>query len=214
MRSASTWAAAFLAVAFGAVSYIMLFVEPGMGISTAADVLDPDKVAAGYTSMVWRVENLVYFAVPFAVATIALQSNDRIQASSGLAGALLFLVVASIDRVGIQLPSLLATEQDVVAATAAFLPIRFAVLKAAVLSFGVFAWSTTRRSSGAGPLNGAWMLLGWAVLAMCVLFLFVALPVPVALCLWGVGLTGQHLRGSSGEPPLEAEIAASAGHLA
>lgn len=103
--------------------------------------------------------------------------------------AVLFLLLGAIDRVGIQLPSLVSGDEAVRTAVAAMLPIRAAVLKSTVVALGVFAWSTTRASGGRGIATGSWKALGWVVLATSVLFVFVFVPAPWAFAVWGIGLT-------------------------
>ena len=178
-------AASWLAVVFVWTSCVMLFVEPGMGFRTPADFLDPVKVAAGYGSTVWFVSNLLYFSVPVAVMSIVVGADDRLLQWSGLGTSVLWLVLASMDRVGTQLPDLLS-EEAVITAHTAGLPVRFAVLKAAGVTFGVFAWRTTRLD----PLDGAgerlWRGLGWLMLLIGVVFVLFFVPLPIAFAVWAV----------------------------
>ncbi len=199
MRSASSMAAAFLALGFAVVSFIAIAIEPAMGFATFADFFDSAKVAAGYGSAAWRLENLIYFGFSAALLVLVVRSHRRYEAVPGLVAAVLFLLLASVDRVGIQLPALLPTEDALRASIAAALPVRFAVLKSAVVALGFFAWSTTRtprgtglgqvRASGRGIWTAAWRALGWLVLALSLVFLFAFVPVPLAFFVWAVGLT-------------------------
>jgi hypothetical protein len=75
------------------------------------------------------------------------------------------------------------------AAVAAILPIRFAVLKTTVVMVRLFAWGTTRASEGHCIGVRTWRALGWIVVAVSVLFLFVFTPAPIAFFMWAVGLT-------------------------
>jgi hypothetical protein len=109
---------------------------------------------------------------------------------------LLWLVVGSIDRVGIQLPDLVASDEALVAAVAATLPIRLATLKGAVVTLGLFAWRTTRTGAAAGAARRAWRGLGWVVLALSLGFVFAFVPVPVVFAVWGVIFAVQQARAS------------------
>ncbi len=190
MKSASAWAAGYLAFAFGVVSYIMIRIERGMGFVTPADYFDPVKVTAGYASVPWLVSTILYLPIPIALFVLAKTSvQDQRVSQFGLAAAALGLFLGTIDLVGIQLTSLLSSEQEVQAAVAALLPIRFAVLKTTVVMLGLFAWGTTRASGGHGIGMRSWRVLGWVVLAVSVLFLFVFVPAPIAFFVWAVGLT-------------------------
>ena len=188
MRKTDFFAASFLGIGFACVSYVMLVVEPGMGFESPRDYFDPRKVAAGYASAAWLVTNVLYLAFPIAVMVIACSVNDRLLQWFGVGAALLGLVLASVDRVGIQLSALLPTNEAAVDAVAAMLPIRFAILKATVVALGLFAWRTTRSGTtrGAGPR--VWRGFGWVVLVASVGFVFAFIPVPVVFSVWGVVL--------------------------
>jgi len=194
MAKSEVVAAGWLAVVFLWTSYVMLLVEPGMGFQTPADFLDPAKVAIGNASVYWLISNLLYLSVPVAVMTVVVSADDRLVQWSGLATSILWLVLGSMDRVGIQLPDLMVSDEAVLAAIAAMLPVRFAILKASAFSFGAFAWSVTRvdRRAGTGPR--LWRALGWLILLSSVAFLFVFLPVPIAYALWAVAFTATGLR--------------------
>lgn len=196
MARTTAVAAGFLGLGFGWVTYVAVLVEPGMGFQTPGDFLDAEKVAAGYTSAVWLVSNWLYLLFPVAILLLARPSDDPWLRWSGLAAALLFLVVGSIDRVGIQLPDLLSSDETVVSAVGAMLPVRFALLKAAVLALGVFAWRTTRTPGAEGWSGRLWRGFGWLTLVAAVLFMAVFLPVPVLLFFWGTGLAVMELRTS------------------
>ncbi len=189
MKSATALAAADLAVGFGVVSFIMLGIEPGMGFLKPGDFFDPVKVTVGYASTPWLVSTLIYLTFPVALVVLARSSGRRGVSELGLAAAALGLILGCIDVVGIQLHSLLPKEEEVRAAVAALLPIRFAVLKATVVVLGLFAWGTTRTTAGHGLAVRAWRILGWFVLVVSVAFLFVFVPAPIAFCLWAAGLT-------------------------
>ena len=201
MRNVKVVAAGFLGVGFGWVSYVMLFVEPGMGFERPADFFDAQKVAAGYAAAVWFVSNMFYLMVPVAVMAIAYTGGDPLLQSFGLSSALLWLVVGAVDRVAIQLPSLLPTNEAVVAAIAVTLPIRFGILKAAVVALGFFAWKTTRVGTGVGAGARVWRGFGWVVLAASLGFLFAFLPVPVVFAVWGIALAMRDLRARRGSAP-------------
>lgn len=189
MKSATALAAGYLAFAFGVVSYIMIRIEPGMGFTTPADFFDPVKVTAGYASIPWLVSTLLYLLMPVALFVLARSFVHERVSQLGLVAAALGLLLGSIDLVGVQLHSLLSSEEQVQVAVAALLPIRFAVLKATVVTLGLFAWGTTRARKGHGIGVRSWRVLGWVVLVVSVAFLFVFLPAPIAFFLWGVGLT-------------------------
>lgn len=196
MKSPTVLAAGFLAFGFGVVSYVMIRVEPGMGFVTPADYFDPIKVTAGYASVPWLVVNLFYLTFPVAVFVLGRSSVPERFSQLGLAAAVSGLFLGTIDRAGMQLPTLLPSEQEVRVAVAAMLPIRFAVLKATVLMLGVFAWGTTRTNDGRGIPMRLWRALGWLVLVVSIAFLFVFIPVPIAFCVWATGLTVKCARGS------------------
>lgn len=187
--SARILSAAFLTIGFAFVSYVAIAVEPGMGMSTPVDFLDPEKVAAGYQSGVWRFENLLYLGFPVALWILALPCPERLQRWAGALAGLFFLVVGAIDRVGVQLPFLLADERSVEASVAAMLPIRFALMKCAVLTVCVFAWRTTRNGPGVGASSKLWRAYGYLMVFMGVAFVFVFIPAPLALFVWAAGLT-------------------------
>jgi hypothetical protein len=187
-------AAAFLAVGFAAVSYVAIAAEPGMGFTTPGDFLDPVKVATGYQSGVWRVENLFYLGFPVALWILALPCPERLQRWSGALAGLFFLVVGAIDRVGIQLPFLLTDERSVQASVAALLPIRFALMKCVVLTICIFAWRTTRNAPASGAMSRLWRAYGSVMAFVGVAFVFVFIPAPVAILVWAVGLTAAEWR--------------------
>ena len=197
MKRVNVGAAAFLAVAWGIVSYIMLVVEPGMGFSSPTDFFDAVKVVAGNASSAWFVGNLAYLAIPVSVMALVRSSNHRELIWSGVLSSLLFLLLGSIGLVGRQLPSLLPSEEDVVRAVAATLPIRLAVLKTTVVIFGVFAWAATRVDRDVDRWSRAWRALGWALPVLCVAFLFVFIPVPLLFLAWAVALTIQEVRATT-----------------
>jgi hypothetical protein len=198
MRNVIVFAAGFLGVGFAWVSYVTLFVEPGMGFEGPADFFDAQKVAAGYAAAVWFVSNVFYLMFPVAVMAIAYTEGDRLLQSFGISSAVLWLVVGAVDRVGIQLPALLSTNEAVVAAIAVTLPIRFGILKAAVVALGFFAWRTTRVKTGDGAGARVWRGFGWVVLVASLGFLFAFLPVPVVFAVWGIALAVRDLRARRG----------------
>lgn len=187
--NARTLAAAFLAIGFAFVTYVAVSVEPGMGFTSFADFFDPAKVAAGYDSAVWRLENLLYLAFPLAFWLLAAASDDRFELWSGAAAGLLFVVVGAIDRVGLQLGTLIQDQDALHASITGLLPVRFAVLKCTVLAIGVFAWRTTRGGRQAGPLGKAWSALGFLMLLVGLGFFFAFFPAPAAILVWAVALT-------------------------
>lgn len=199
MRTSKMLAAGFLAVGFAWVSYVATFVEPDMGFVTLpADFFDAEKVAEGYTSLVWLVSDVIYLAFPVAVMTLVYWADDRLLRWAGAGSSLLWLVIGAIDRIGIELPTLLPTNEAVIAAVAAMLPIRFALLKAAVVTLGVVAWRTTRPGVSPGAAARVWAGFGWLVLALTVAFVFVLVPVPIIFTIWGFALT---LRYWAASPP-------------
>jgi hypothetical protein len=140
------------------------------------------------------VSNFVYLGFPIAVMALALRATDPLLQWSGTGSALLWLTVGSIDRVAIQLPDLIASDEALVAAVAATLPTRFAILKGAVVTLGLFAWRTTRIGEAGDPAKRVWRGLGWVVLVLSVGFMFAFIPVPVVFAIWGVTLAAQHAR--------------------
>jgi len=196
MKVSRVVAAGVLAVGFGWVSFVMLLVEPGMGFTEPADFFDAEKVTAGYTSFVWSVSSVVYMLFLPALWVISRSSDDLHVRWSGMASGLLFMAVGAIDRVGVQLPGLLSTDDAVVSAVAATLPVRFALLKSAVVMLGVLAWGTTRVSLAGGAGSWMWRGLGWLVLLSSIGFLFVFIPVPVVFFVWGATLSLMSLRRS------------------
>ena len=203
MRVPTVVAAAVLAVGFGWVSGVMLYVEPGMGFLSPVDFFDAGKVAAGYASFAWSVSSVIYMLFLPAAWVISTSSSNLYVRWSGAAAGLLFFVVGAIDRVGVQLPGLLASDEVVVAAVAATLPVRFALLKSAVLALGVLAWGTTRPSFVGGVGNRAWRGLGWMMLLASIGFLFAFIPVPLAFFVWGIMLTLLSMRTFFASPTVE-----------
>ena len=203
MRVPTVVAAGVLAVGFGWVSGVMLYVEPGMGFSSPVDFFDAGKVVAGYASFVWSVSSVIYMLFLPAAWVISMSSSNLYVRWSGAASGLLFFVVGAIDRVGVQLPGLLASDEIVVAAVAATLPVRFALLKSAVLALGVLAWGTTRPSFAGGVGNRAWRGLGWMMLLASIGFLFIFIPVPPAFFVWGITLTLLSMRTPFASPTVE-----------
>lgn len=202
MKPIAPFAAGFLAVGYGIILYIAAVVEPQMGFTTIpADFLDPDKVAAGYTSAAWLNSNVLYFMMPVAIWLLAGSSDDTYLRWSGVAAGLLLFVVGSIDRVGIELPSLIPDTADRRAALGALLTVRFAVLRSHLVAVGVFAWRTTRSRWGSGVLAKLWPGLGYIVLAGCIGFLFVPIPVPILLLIWATTLTVHQVKVRSGAAP-------------
>lgn len=200
MRIPKTVAAGFLGVGFGWVSFVLLFVEPGMGFTEPADFFDAEKVAAGYSTVAWSVSSVVYLLFLPALWIVAKSVDRPVVEWSGLVSGLLFLVVGAIDRVGIQLPTLLPTGEAVVAAVAATLPVRFALLKSAVVTLGVFAWGTTRLSPSSGAGDKVWRGFGWLTLLLSIAFLFIFVPVPIVFFVWGLTLAVRMSRASSRPP--------------
>ena len=146
------------------MSYIMVFVEPGMGFTTPADYFDPDKVAAGYASTAWLVDNIIYLTMPFATWVLARGSDDPYLRWSGVAAGLLLFVVGSIDRVSIQLPSLLPDAEGAQAALVVLIPIRFAVLKTMVVAWGVLhgeRHGSNRDRARSRRFGGGWVTSSW-----------------------------------------------------
>lgn len=195
MRVSKAAAAGLLGAGFAWVSYVLLFIEPGMGFTDPADFFDPEKVAAGYTSLVWSVSSVVYMLFLPALWVIAKSSDAPLVRWSGITAGLLFLVVGAIDRVAIQLPTLLPTSDAVVSGVAAVLPVRFALLKSAVLTLGVSAWGTTRVGPSGGAGDKMWRGFGWLTLLLSIGFVLVFIPVPMVFFLWGTILTVRSLRG-------------------
>jgi hypothetical protein len=185
--------ALFLALGFAAVTHIAVFIEPGMGFESPADFLDPRKVAAGLDSVAWRLEGPLYLALPVPFWVLARGSDDRYLVWSGVAAGVLFFVVGAIDRTMAQLPGL-TSDADAIAGIAAMLPVRLAVLKATVVAIGVFAWRTTRTKSPGGVLSFAWQVLGYLVLAVSLVFLYIFVPAPLAFAVWAIALTARELR--------------------
>lgn len=187
--NARALAAAFVAAGFAFVTWVAVFVEPDMGFAGFADFFDADKVIAGYGTVVWRVENLLYLAFPFAFFLLAATSRDRFELWSGALAGLLFLVVGAIDRVGLQLVTTLQDDAALRASISGMLPVRFALLKCTVLAICLFAWRTTRGGWAGGLAGKAWAALGVLVLVVGLAFLFAFVPAPLAIFLWAAALT-------------------------
>lgn len=198
MRSARALAAAYVAVVFGVVSYILLGVERGMGFVTPGDYFDPIKVTAGYASGAWRVSTALYLTLPPALFVLAKTSARQRVSEFGLASAGFGLFLGTLDLVGIQLASFLSNEAQLHAAVAALIPVRFAVLKTTVMMLGLFAWGTTNAAEANGVGGRSWRVLGWIVLALSVIFLFVFVPVPIAFFVWALVLTVNSARHGGG----------------
>lgn len=198
MGGARRWAAGFLCAAFVWVTVVALAVEPAMGFSAPGDFLDPEKVAAGYRSAVWAVSSLVYIGIAAALLVLALPEDDRLLRLSAGAGAVLWLVLGSLDRVGLHLSALLGSHEAVVVAVAGLLPARLAILRSAVVALGVFGWRTTRVGAVAGAERGAWRAFGWALLALGLAFEFVFLPMPLVFSVWAGAMTLRWREAASG----------------
>jgi hypothetical protein len=199
VRTSKLLAAGFLGVGFAWVSYVAIVVEPDMGfVRVPADFFDSQKVAEGYASSVWLVSNFIYLLFPVAIMAIVYSGDDRLLSWVGAGSSLLWLVVGAVDRIAIQLPTLVATNEAVISAVGALLPMRFALLKSAVFTLGVFAWRTTRPGVSPGAAPGLWAGFGWLVLALSVAFMFVLVPVPIIFTIWGVVL---FLRFWAASPP-------------
>lgn len=87
-----------------------------------------------------------------------------------------------------------------VAAVAATLPVRFALLKSAVITLGVFTWGTTRLNPSSGAGDKVWRGFGWLTLLSSIAFLFVFVPVPIVFFVWGLTLAVRLSRASSMPP--------------
>jgi hypothetical protein len=195
MNRSSVYAAGFLALGFGMISFIMLFVEPGMGFSGPADYFDPEKVAKGYTSLVWQIGDLFYLAILVATSLIAKPSTDPYLRWSALAAGVLFLLVSAIDRVAAGLPFLMSGPELARDGLIALLPIRFAVLKSAALSLGFFAWRTTKINARNGAWQKAWNAMGYLVLTLSIFFVYIFLPLPLVFFVWAAWLTVREASG-------------------
>ena len=77
MKLGEAVAGTFLALAFIAVSVVLLFVEPGMGFAGVADSFDPAKVLLGAASSAWLVGDLIYLGFGVALVYLAAPSDDR-----------------------------------------------------------------------------------------------------------------------------------------
>lgn len=195
MKSTAPWAAAFLALAFGFITYVAVAVEPGMGFTDVpADFLDPEKVMAGYTTAVWRVEGVLYLLIPVALILVARGSRTPVTYGSGVLAALLFFLVAVTDRVGAQIPVLYADTEAQRAVLAALLPVRLVFLKCAVVGIGFFAFRTTREKWGSGAGGMLWNALGYIVLIFSIAFLYAFVPAPLAFVVWAAALTAKWVR--------------------
>ena len=111
---------------------------------------------------------------------------------------MLFFLVGAIDRVGIQLPSLVTGELDLRASYVAMLPIRLALLKSTAFALGVFAWRTTRTDWGGGALDKAWRGLGYVMLLVGAGFVFAFIPAPLAILVWATALAVREVRRPTG----------------
>jgi len=182
-------AGAFLALGFGAVSVILLFVEPGMGFAQVADFFDPAKVLTGAASLAWLSEDLIYLGFGVALGFLAVQSDDRYLRASGLVAATLFFLIGNLGRVLAVLPDLIAEPGQLHAAVLGLLPVRLAALRTCVFALGIFAWRTTREPASEGNGTRAWRSLGYVVLGGAIVFLFVFIPVPLLFAVWAAWLT-------------------------
>ena len=184
MKKGKTVAASFLALGFGTVSFILLFIEPGMGLSGPADYFDPAKVLIGAASPVWLVGDLIYLGFGVALAYLASSSDAPYLRASGLTAAVGFFFIGSLGRVLAELPTFIDDGSRLEVAVLGLLPVRLAALRTTVLALGFFAWRTTRdRAPGeAGP--AAWRGLGYLVLAANAVFVFVFVPVPPLITIW------------------------------
>ena len=191
---AATIAAAYLAVGLAMVVVVMLVLEPAMGFTSVGDYMDPAKVAAHAASTPWLLVDLFYLSLFVPILAIARRSEDRGLLWAGVAGALGFFLVASIDRVAAQLPSLVSDVETRRVALMALLPVCLAVLKTAAMALALFAWRTTCDGEGGGLLDRAWRGMGYLVLATGVLFVFVFVPAPVVFFVWAALLTVRNAR--------------------
>ena len=194
MRKGKVVAAAFVALGFVFVSFVLLVVERRMGLTSVADFFDPAKVLVGLASPVWLIGDLIYLGFGLALAYLTTSSEDRILRATGLIAAAGFVFIGCLGQVAKMLPSLIADSGHVETALLGLLPVRLAALRTTVLALGIFAWRTTRdRETGqSGPV--AWRALGYLVLAASVAFLFVFLPIPVLFAIWALWLTIREAR--------------------
>lgn len=70
--------AAIWTAGFGAITYIMLVVEPSMGFHTPADYADPEKILGAFESVAWTIADLAYLLIGLAAVGVSLQAHDRI----------------------------------------------------------------------------------------------------------------------------------------
>ncbi len=184
MKKGHTAAACFLALGFGTITFILFFVEPGMGFSGPADFFDPAKVVKGSASLAWLVGDLVLLGFGAALGYLASSSNDRYLRASGLSAAVLFVFIGCLGRVLAGLPAFIGNAGHLEIAVLGLVPVRLAALRTAVLAFGFFAWRTTRDNEPGEPTPAAWRGLGYLVLAASAVFVFVFVPAPPLFAIW------------------------------
>ena len=196
MKKGRALGAFFLAIAFATVSTILLFVEPGMGFSEPGDYFDPKKfpVVAALDSLPWLIGDVLYLAMGVVLAYLASSSEDRYMRASGFMAAVLFVLVGCFGRVMSPLPDMVADSDQLEVAVLGATTVRFAALRTMVFALGVFAWRTTTAKSAVGGTSRLGRILGYAVLAGSVVFLFAFIPMPLLFTLWAAWLTIRYLR--------------------
>ena len=200
MSRGDTAAASFLALGFGGVTAILLFVEPAMGFGAFADYFDPARVLAAAPSTAWLIGDLIYLGFGPALARLAVSSADRYLRATGLIAAVAFFFIGSLGRVMAALPAIIEPADQLQAAVLGLLPVRFAALRTTVFALGVFAWRTTRPTPGDPRRSPAWQGLGYLALAASIAFIFVFLPVPLLFAVWATWLAVRHARAARARP--------------
>jgi hypothetical protein len=107
---------------------------------------------------------------------------DRYLLIAGTTAGILFVFIGILDRVLLDLPGWMGSRQEVTTSVLGFIPVRLAVLRTAVVAFGVFAWRVNAGTSFPGRWSKLWSGFGYLVLLASIVFVFVFIPNSLDFC--------------------------------
>jgi hypothetical protein len=198
-RASTIVAAGIIAAGFAYVCYVSLLIEPGMGYRTPADYVNPALFLAGTQTMVWYIGELIYIAIGVSCVYISAQFVDRYTWIAGALAGIGFVFIGILDRVFLDLPTWMASEEQVTASVLGFMPLRLATLRLAAVAFGVFAWRVSIATSMQIRWPKLWRGIGYLALLAAVAFVFVLIPMVFIFLVWSVGFFALLLRQKKAE---------------
>ena len=184
-------AAAGLAISYGVGSFVMLAVEPGMGFRSVADYFDPLLLVPALDSVAWLVSDVCHLVNGCLIAVLGVtlagtaSAAHRLTRITAAGAAILFILLAMLDRAAAGLPALVADNELRSTIALAFVSARMGVLFAAVCIAGAFTISVTAILRDA-PV--AHRVTGYAVGAAAFGFWLVPTPIPVLLAVWSASV--------------------------